>query len=336
MNSDPLVSILLPVRNASAYLDECLQSIIGQTEKNWELVVVDDHSSDNSREILQSYATKDNRIRVFKNIGNGIIPALRLSFEKSSGEFITRMDADDIMRPQKIALLKKQLLKKGKGHVCTAFVEYFSESHLGNGYKKYQDWLNNLTAENENFSDIYRECVIPSPCWMVFRDDLLQCDAFDPDIYPEDYDLVFRFYKNGLSTTSVKEVLHSWRDHARRSSRTDPNYADQNFLDLKLNYFFKLEFDRNRELVLWGAGKKGKYLAKQFQQKSVSFQWISNNSRKTGTSVSGTVLEYFDVLKTKSNPQIIIAVAAPEDQAEIEHFLTTHHFEKGKHFYFFC
>jgi glycosyltransferase involved in cell wall biosynthesis len=336
MNSNPLVSILMPVRNASNYLDECLQSIINQSEKHWELLAVDDHSSDDSFKLLQKYATKDDRIKIFRNNGKGIIPALRLAFENSRGKLITRMDADDIMKPQKIAFLKNHLLKKGIGHVCTAFVEYFSETPLGDGYRKYQNWLNELTSKDENFKDIYKECVIPSPCWMVFREDLLRCGAFNSEIYPEDYDLVFRFYKNGLKVNSVKETLHLWRDYPERSSRTDPNYADQSFLDLKVKYFLELDHNKNRELILWGAGKKGKYLAKQFQLRNVPFRWVTNNERKKGASISGTVLEDFKILKSISKPQIIISVAAPYDQKEIENYLNNNKLKKGGHCFFFC
>ncbi len=336
MNSDPLISILMPVRNAENFLDECLESILNQTEKHWELLAVDDNSSDRSFEILQNYAAKDARIRVFKNKGKGIIPALRLAFENCRGDHITRMDADDVMHPQKLGLMKDQLLKKGKGFVCTAFVEYFSDKPLGDGYRKYQNWLNELTSKDDNFSDIYKECVIPSPCWMTFRDDLLRCGAFTPEIYPEDYELVFRFYKNGLKITAVKEYLHRWRDHDHRASRNNPNYADQSFLDVKLNYFLDLERDQNRELVLWGAGKKGKYTAGYFRKKGIDFRWITNNSRKTGTAVAGIVLEDFNILKTIPDPQIIIVVAAPNDQDEIANFLQILHLEKRKHYYFFC
>jgi hypothetical protein len=246
------------------------------------------------------------------------------------------MDADDIMKPQKIALLKNQLLEKGAGHICTAFVEYFSDTPLGDGYRKYQNWLNDLTSKKENFNDIYKECVIPSPCWMVFREDLLRCGAFNSETYPEDYDLVFRFYKNDLKVTSVKEILHLWRDYAERSSRTDPNYADHSFLDLKVKYFLELDHDKSRSLILWGAGKKGKYLAKQFQIKAIPFRWISNNERKTGKVISGTILEDYEILKTIPNPQLIISVAAPDDQIEIEIYLKNNKLEKGKHYYFFC
>ena len=171
---------------------------------------------------------------------------------------------------------------------------------------------------------------------MAFREDLLRCDAFESEIYPEDYDLVFRFYKNGLKVTSVNQPLHQWRDYAERSSRTDPNYADQSFLDLKIKYFLDLDFDKNRELFLWGAGKKGKYLARQLQSKNIPFRWISNNERKTGKFISGILLEDYTILKNISNPQIIISVAAPDDQIEIENYLRKKHFERRKNYFFFC
>ncbi|MCW9041214.1 MAG: glycosyltransferase, partial [Flavobacteriales bacterium] len=82
-----MISIIMPVKNTSLYLSECLNSIINQTEKNWELIAVNDHSTDNSKEILASFANQDNRIKVWDNTGNGIIDALQLAYSKSSGTF---------------------------------------------------------------------------------------------------------------------------------------------------------------------------------------------------------------------------------------------------------
>ena len=82
--------------------------------------------------------------------------------------------------------------------MATGLVKYFSETTLGDGYQKYEQWLNQLTLENRNFEDIYKECVIPSPAWMCHRDDLDNCGGFAQQQYPEDYDLCFRFYKNKL------------------------------------------------------------------------------------------------------------------------------------------
>jgi glycosyltransferase involved in cell wall biosynthesis len=190
-----LISILLPVRNAGKYLSACLESIQNQTETNWELIAIDDNSTDSSFEILSLFSRKlPEQIHVFKNEGKGIIPALRLAYSKCQGEFITRMDADDLMEKNKLASLRSLLVKNGRGHVATGLVKYFSETKLGEGYKKYEEWLNSLILENKSYDDIYKECVIPSPSWMCYQDDLKKCGAFEIQQYPEDYDLCFRFY----------------------------------------------------------------------------------------------------------------------------------------------
>ena len=97
-----LVSILIPFKNTGVYLTDCLQSILKQNYTNWELLIVDDGSTDESYNIVKNYTEQDNRIKLFKNSGSGIIDALKLAFSKSSGEFITRMDSDDIMLPNKL------------------------------------------------------------------------------------------------------------------------------------------------------------------------------------------------------------------------------------------
>jgi glycosyltransferase involved in cell wall biosynthesis len=161
--------------------------------------MIDDYSNDNSFDIANKIAENDKRIKLYKNKGNkGIIHSLRLGLKKCSGNYITRMDSDDIMHEDKIKELLNSLKKKGKGYVSTSKVKYFSKKGVGLGYKKYENWLNKMMEYNDNYDHIYKECVIPSPNWMIHIDDLLNCSAFDSEIYPEDYDLVFRFYKNNI------------------------------------------------------------------------------------------------------------------------------------------
>jgi len=189
----PHISILTPVKNAEKYLQQCLDSILVQSHEDFELILVNDHSTDRSLEIMQYYALQDARVHVHNNTGNGIIDALRLAFSESQGQYITRMDADDKMHPQKLELMSAKLKEKGRGALAVGLVEYFSAAGIGDGYKRYSQWLNALTSTETNFTDIYRECVIPSPCWMIDREDLIACEAFQPNRYPEDYDLCFRF-----------------------------------------------------------------------------------------------------------------------------------------------
>jgi glycosyltransferase involved in cell wall biosynthesis len=330
----PTISILLPVFNAAPWLMECLNSILQQTNSDWELLAVNDQSTDDSLAILNEFAQTDQRIKVFTTKEKGIIPALRLAFAKSTGQLLTRMDADDVMAPDKLEKLQQCLIANGPGHVATGWVKYISTSTLGDGYKRYEQWLNDLCQDNSHYNDIYRECVLPSPCWMSYREDLIVCGAFDVDRYPEDYDLCFRFYEKDLKVVSVNELLHYWRDHPERTSRNSKTYANQEYFDLKMPWFLKLDYDSNRPLVLWGTGKKGKVLAKKLIAAKIPFLWVTNNVRKIGLDIYGQMVTTHLQVAKLENPQVIVAVSSPEDQKEISIFWDN--LKNNGDLYFFC
>ena len=140
----------MPVRNACLYLEDCLSSIINQSYTHWELIAIDDHSSDHSQSILHDFSLKDSRILYKQNPGKGIIDALSFGYSFASGNFITRMDADDLMPLNKLLVLKSTLENNGLGHLATGKVKYISSTELGAGYKKYEQWLNNLCDTNSH------------------------------------------------------------------------------------------------------------------------------------------------------------------------------------------
>jgi len=333
---EPLISILTPFKNTAEFLPECLQSICDQTYQNWELIIVDDHSTDDSLTVVAQYAAKNSRIKVIQNEGSGIIEAMRTAFTHSSGEFITRMDSDDIMTPNKLEVLGKLLLVRGKGHVAIGHVKYFSENGIGEGYDRYGKWLNKLTSKGDNFSEIYKECVVPSPNFMVFRDDLINCGDFQPDTYPEDYDLTFRFYKYGLKCIPCDQLTHYWRDYSTRTSRTHEHYNNNFFLEIKINYFLELEYDKARPLAVWGAGAKGKTIAQHLVEKHIPFYWICDNPKKIGHVIYGQQLLNFDYLAQLENPQSIVTVANESAQVQIKKYMDEKGMRSMKDYFFFC
>ncbi|MBT8320896.1 MAG: glycosyltransferase [Eudoraea sp.] len=334
--SDPLVSILMPFRNTEKYLKDCLDSILKQDYTNWELLAVNDHSTDSSEEIVKQYSKRDSRILLTNNSGEGIIPALRTAYAKCSGEYISRMDSDDIMVPEKISTLLSGLRQAGRGHLAVGLVKYFSERGISNGYARYEKWINSLTVTGTNFQEIYKECVIPSPCWMILRKDLDASGAFISNRYPEDYDLTFRFYQQGLKCLPCTEILHLWRDYDTRTSRTSEHYAQNYFLDIKLHYFLKLDYNRKRPLALWGAGSKGKTLAQGLIQQNIPFTWLCDNPRKIGKSIYGITLKHYQNLAKMDSPQSIISVANELAQEDIRRYLSTLGFDKSGDDFFFC
>jgi glycosyltransferase involved in cell wall biosynthesis len=286
--------------------------------------------------LLTSYAEKDSRIKVYTNTGNGIIPALQLAYAKSTGDFVTRMDSDDIMKPNRLQHMVDSLDKCGNGHVAVGQVEYFSDRGISDGYSKYEKWLNGLTLTGTNYSEIYKECVIPSPCWMAFKEDFKKCGAFNSQRYPEDYDLTFRFYENGLKIIPCNQVLLLWRDYDSRTSRTHEHYAQNYFLDIKLHYFLRLDYDKKRPLVLWGAGFKGKKIAKGLLEKQIDFTWLCDNPNKINKSIYEQYLYHFSKLETLPQPQSIITVANETAQLEIKTYLKALDNKPAIDYFFFC
>lgn len=326
----------MPVKNAAPFLRDCLDSILKQSWHNWELIAIDDHSDDNSKEILESYCKTDSRIRLYTNEGAEIIAALKTAYKNCNGNYIHRMDADDLMAENKLNALYQLLIQSGKEHVATALVEYFSAEGLQEGYQKYATWLNGLCKNHSHWDEIYKECVIASPNWLIRREDLEACGAFHQQQYPEDYDLVFRFYRQQLKVVAVDEVLHLWRDHPQRSSRTLEVYKDNDFFELKWEYFQQLERVPNRPLMIWGAGKKGKKLAKLLKNQSIDFEWLSNNPKKHGKEIYEQLLKSFREILNRKNPQIIVAVGQKGAKKEIKHFLEENGLKENINYYFFC
>jgi glycosyltransferase involved in cell wall biosynthesis len=333
---EPRVSILMPFKNTAHFLEECLSSILSQEFESWELIAVNDHSTDSSLEKLTEWAARDVRIRVYTSQGKGIIPALQTALRNSQGRLVTRMDSDDRMAQGRLHKMVNQLEMSGPGHIALGLVKYFSDRGISDGYARYERWLNGLTLHGTNFAEIYKECVIPSPCWMVHRTDLDACGAFNPDRYPEDYDLCFRFYAHGLTCLASSQILHHWRDYDERTSRTSEHYAQNYFLDLKLDYFLKLDRDPSRPLALWGAGFKGKHLARSLVKKRLTFSWLCDNPKKIGKVIYGKPLMHYKTLKTLKTPQSLIAVANEDSQKEIRDFLTQNGQKTEKEVFFFC
>lgn len=328
----------MPVKNTEKYLEACLDSILAQTLKEWELIAVDDHSTDESRAIIERYASEDKmgRITVLSNKGQGIISALRTAYIHTRGRYITRMDSDDIMSENKLELFANKVEQLGVGHIITGYVHYFNDydTKVGKGYRNYADWLNLLSSDQTNYDEIYKECSIASPNWMVHRQDLDTCQAFLPDIYPEDYDLCFRFREAGLKVATVKEVTHHWRDYPNRTSRTDDNYKDNRFTALKIHHFIKSDYKTSNLLILWGAGPKGKAIAKELIANNLKFQWITDNQKKIGKDIYGLILQDAALVINSIQPvQYIIGISQRGAQSGILERLST---IPKQQIFFFC
>ncbi len=107
MKEQPLITVILPVRNSASNLGGCVSSILNQSYKNIEIIATDDFSFDKSYSILRNLKKKDKRLRIYRNVKNyGLVVTLNRMIKKAKGDFITFMDTDDFLSPNR---LKKQL-----------------------------------------------------------------------------------------------------------------------------------------------------------------------------------------------------------------------------------
>ena len=220
-----MVSIIVPYKNPLPYFEDCLISIVNQSYQKLQIILVNDHYTDDSEKLALKYSIEDSRIELVNNMGKGIVDALNSGSKIAKGKYITRMDADDIMSKNKIEILSSLLDEKKTKHIAVGNVKYFaSRKPIGNGYLKYAKWLNELTSNKNNFKEIYKECTIPSCCWIMYRSDFENIKGFKKLNYPEDYDFLFRVYYNQIKLITTKEIIHLWRDHPMRTYRNSKDY----------------------------------------------------------------------------------------------------------------
>lgn len=315
----------MPVKNEEKFLAKTLDSILCQTEKRFELVIIDDSSTDNTPQIIKNYKMRDSRIVHLTNRGDGVIDALKQAYLYSKGELLTRQDADDLMPPYKIEELKNILLSCGPGAVATGRVKYFSDHKLGEGFVNYANWLNQLCEKNSHKDQLFKECVIASSNWLMYRSDVEKISGFKDMQYPEDYFLVFKVFEYNLKICCSQKVTHYWRDHPERASRVSPLYKDQKFFSLKIKFFIK--FYGTQNVVLWGAGPTGKQLAKELQKQGVNFFWLTNNLKKIGQTIYGVTLEEYKALEEKNQAKLILSVTQRGALEKIKNYLAEIGFE---------
>lgn len=337
MEKEPLVSIILAAKNTGPFLEACLDSVLNQTYTNWELLAINDHSTDDTPAIIKAYAQKDKRIKFLNSDQPKLIPTLQYGYARAKGSLINRMDSDDKMPDYKLQVLVDEWLKYGKGHVIAGGTKHFvDEGVVGDGFLRYEKWLNEVARTSSHYQEIYKECVIPSHCWIIHKDDLDAIDAFNPIIYPEDYDLCFRMYRAKLKVIGIDKILHYWRDRSNRISRTWEEYEDNRYFEMKLRFFYEIDRDQNRPLVLWGAGRNGKDMAKLLQSYKDNFHWVCDNERKIGKDIYGVKMEHYNTVASLKNPQIIIVVASPDGKIEIKEKLNSWNKKPVSDYWFFA
>jgi glycosyltransferase involved in cell wall biosynthesis len=281
--STPAISVLMPCYNASATLDEALESLASQTWVDFEIVAVDDGSTDDTAEKLGTWAQRDKRIRVIHQPHSGIITALNYGLQHCRAETIARMDADDRSLPMRLEKQKNLLDEHPEIGVASCLVAGFPQEQVGEGQRIYIDWLNALVSNAEIRREMFIESPLAHPSVMLRREWLEKAGGYQEHGWAEDYDLWLRLYLLGAAFAKVPEVLVEWRESPKRLTRQDERYSPENFLKAKAHYLVLGPLQGRETLIIWGAGMIGRRLGRLLQSHGAPLAaYIDIDPRKIG------------------------------------------------------
>ena len=206
MMHKPAVSVVMSVYNATAYLEEALASIFRQSFRDWEFIVVDDGSTDDSWKQLS--AVPDNRVRISKNPVNlGLAASLNRGISLAKGDFIARMDADDISDPRRLEYQLRHMLERPD--IALLGTNYIIIDTHGREIDRtdlftHPDDLKTALVVSNQFGH---------GSVMIRRDVLHLVKGYNEDIEVEDYDLWTRISRVA-TVANLDEHLYTWRSHA--------------------------------------------------------------------------------------------------------------------------
>lgn len=307
----PKLSILLPYRDAAATLDECLDSIQEQTFQDYELLAIDDQSSDASYQRVIAFARNDSRIRLLKNPRPGLVGALNFGLQQATTPLIARMDADDKMLPRRLEYQYNYLNHHPEISLLGTQVRLFPEAEIRQGFREYVRWQNRCIDPETITRDIYIESPFAHPSLTYRRDIILQADGYREGLFPEDYDLWFRLYLAGEKMAKLPEVLLEWREGNNRVSRVDPRCSREAFNRLRAYYLARdpLLLNRRDELVIWGAGRKTRKRCKLLLEQGFQVRaWIDIDPRKIGNRLNGVPIHNPGWLERTPRPFVLVYV----------------------------
>jgi len=288
VSAPPPISVLLPVRDGAPWLTEAIASLEAQTESDFEVVVVDDGSVDNTPEILSEWAATDRRVRVLRQPASGIVTALERARQEARGRWWARMDADDVCAPERLARQRALMERDRSLAACGTFVRYFPRDRVRAGARRYEAWMNSSTTRGEIERELFVECPIAHPTLFARADAVAAIGGYRDRGWPEDYDLVLRLWASGAGLEKVPEVLVHWREGPFRLSRTAPAYAVSAFLRCKVHFLRRTLLSGARPAVVWGAGPVGKAFARALRRAGIDVAaFVEVDPRKVGQEIHG-------------------------------------------------
>lgn len=202
MKNNPLVSVIMPAYNAEKYIAEAIQSVISQTYTNWQLLVIDDCSTDRTAEIAEEFEKTDQRIRALRNPKNmGVAKTRNRGLDLAEGEWVALLDSDDRWHKEK---LEKQLAVAENSDEDIIYCSYALTDESGKHLSDYK------VPRTTTYHDMLKECVLSCSTVLLHRG-ILASHHFLYDCYQEDYAFWLELLRAGYRAEACCDVLADYR-----------------------------------------------------------------------------------------------------------------------------
>ena len=289
----PLVSVVLPVRNAAGTIARAVASVRAQTFSDLELIVVDDGSTDGTRERLRTIARDEPRLTLIEQPPAGVAAAANAGVAAARGELVARMDADDESHPERLAA-QVEFLRAPENlaiGVVGSLVDFGGDRGASAGYALHVDWTNALVTPEAIALNRFVESPLVNPSVMFRRELVARHGGWRDGDFPEDYELWLRWLDAGARMGKVPRALLTWHDAPSRLTRTDARYTPEKFFAVKAGWIAR-ELARvaaDRQIFVWGAGRHTRKRAAHLTAHGVTIAgYVDVDAKKTGRGLGGT------------------------------------------------
>jgi glycosyltransferase involved in cell wall biosynthesis len=304
------VSVLLPVHQAEKTLEACLRSLARQRGVAFEIVAVDDGSTDGSLEILRTWAGRDSRLRVLSAGHHGLVSALNRGLTACTAPLVARMDADDASHPDRLRRQFVAMRNEPDVGVVSCRIQCVPRSRIAGGFRVFESWVNSLMDHEAMARERFVDVPVVHPSVVVRRSVLELAGGWRDLGWAEDHDLWLRLFEAGVRFAKVPETLLFWRDGPGRLTRTDPAYATREFLRLKAHFLARGPLVRREPVIIWGAGTTGRRLARHLGNEGVAIEcFVDIDPRKIGGAVGGRPVIDRQELRARMGDQATVVVA---------------------------
>lgn len=321
-----LISFLLPARNASATLPEALHGVLAQHDAPpYEVVCVDDASTDATSALLEAAARSDPRVRIVRGEGRGLVAALNLGLAHCKGDLIARMDADDVVHPDRLRLQAELFAQDSSLGAVGSLVHCDAP-----GLARLEAWLNATVTKEQCLNARFIEAPLVHPS-TTFRKEAIR-SGWEDHGWAEDWDLLLRLAEAGWQMCKAPRDLLLWRDSPQRLTRTGDAYREERMFRLRAHYLARGPL-ADREFDIWGAGPTGKRLARELEahrRRPRAFYDVDKSKQ---------IARDRPVLRAENLPPpgtaiMLCAVGAAGAREEIRAVLEPRGYVEGRHFLF--